>query len=65
MGDLTGTHPPLVEAANKIDSALAGRELAVTKYLVHRENKFLADYHELDKVVDQALARATKLVQAD
>ncbi len=65
VADLSGTHMPLLQAVSEIDSALTGQELAVTKYAMHREERFLTEYHRLDKVVNQALDRARKLVAAD
>ncbi len=65
VSDLSGTHMPLLQTIAEIDSALTGQELAVTKYAMHHEARFLTQYHKLDEVVNQALARLQKLVKAD
>ncbi len=65
VADLSETHMPLLQAAAEIDSALAGQELAITKYTIYRQEKYLAEYHQLDKVVDRALAKLQKVVAAD
>ncbi len=65
VNDLSGTHLPLLQQLSRIDAALTGQELAISKYILHQEKKFLAEYHKLDQEVNQALARARKLVAAD
>ncbi len=63
--DLSGTHLPLLQELSRIDSALTGQELAINKYLLHQEKRFLAEYHRLDQEVNRALGHARKLVSAD
>ena len=65
VADLSGTHMPLIDSVTEIDASATAQHLAVNQFAIHQEEEFLAEYHELDKAVDAALAEAEGLVQAD
>ncbi len=63
--DLAETHMPLTVAILTIDSAAGGQELSVTKYAVHKEERFLQEYAKLGEDIASALAHAKELIDAD
>ncbi len=65
VSDLSETHMPLIDAVTEIDVTATEQELAVTQYALHGDEEFLTKYSELDKTVDEAIAKAKNLVEAD
>ncbi len=63
--DLSGTHMPLARLAADMHSVVHEQELAVTKYVLHKEDTFLNEYGELQKEIREALGKAGELAAAD
>ncbi|MFC2140273.1 methyl-accepting chemotaxis protein [Candidatus Auribacterota bacterium] len=63
--DLAEVHIPLFHAATTIDVSATAQELAVNKYVIHKEEEFLSDYNELDEAVDKAIEEANTLIKSD
>jgi len=65
VSDLTETHIPLMNAVSTIDVSATQQELVVTQYALHGDQKFLADFQQLDRRVDEQFDIAKSLVRND
>ena len=63
--DLDGTHVPLTQSVNEIDSGMSDQELAVSQYALHGDEKYLTQFEDLKKEVDDAIAQAEDVVKSD
>ena len=65
VSDIAVTHMPLTEAVSAVDSAATGQELAVMLFAVHKDQKYLTEFSDLDKEVDQNLNKAESIIKGD
>jgi methyl-accepting chemotaxis protein len=65
VADLSETHVPLLHVVSEIDVSATEQELAATQYALHTEEEFIANFEELDKLVDQKFEETKALVTAD
>jgi len=65
VGDLSGTHIPLVDVVSTIDVSATEQALAVTQFALHRDDKFLPEFEKMDKLLDEKFEEARALVQGD
>jgi methyl-accepting chemotaxis protein len=63
--DLSETHIPLIKVVSTIDVSATEQELAVTRYALHKDQKFLPKFEEMDQIVDARFEEAKALVKGD
>jgi len=65
VADVSDTHVPLLELTSEIDVLATEQELAATQYALHKDEKFLTKFDELDEQVDRKFAQVKEFISAD
>lgn len=63
--DLDGTHVPLTEYVNAINADMSDQELAVSQHALHGDEKYVTQYQDLKKEIDDDISNAEKVVKGD
>lgn len=65
VGDMQKTHVPLTVLTGKIKETAHNQELAVSLFVLHKEDKYVGLFNELDKSEDNNFTEAKKLIDDD
>lgn len=63
--DLSETHIPLLNVVSTIGVSAAEQELAITQYALHKDERFLPKFDEMNQLVDAKFEVAKTLVKGD
>jgi methyl-accepting chemotaxis protein len=63
--DLSETHIPLLNVVSTIDVSATEQELAITQYALHKDERFLPKFEEMNQLVDAKFEEAKVLVKSD